>query len=139
MEPDQRDERSVNEAPRARRILVVDDDDDIREITSVSLEISEAWNVVSASSVAEGLRAAQIEAPDAILLDVMMPDTDGPTGLRALRENPATGKIPVIFLTAKAGERDLRKLLDLDVQGVIGKPFDPMTLGRQMRELLGWA
>lgn len=109
MEDDQREPGSLHDTARARRIIIVDDDDDIREITTVSLEISEGWHVVAASSVADGLRAAQIEAPDAILLDVMMPDTDGPTGLRALRENPATQKIPVIFLTAKAGERDLRQ------------------------------
>ena len=132
------DRVNVPSPSRSRRILIVDDEDDIREIASITLEITEGWRVAVASSVADALQAAQLEPPDAILLDVMMPDVDGPSGLLVLRSNPTTNPIPVIFLTAKAGERDLCKLLDLGVQGVIAKPFDPMTLGRQVRELLRW-
>lgn len=135
---DDRGPADVNDRARARRILIVDDEDDIREVASVSLEIAEGWHVEMASCVADGVRLARMDPPDAILLDVMMPDTDGPSGLLDLRGHPATKQIPVLFLTAKAGERDLRKLLDLGAQGVIAKPFDPMTLGRQVRELLGW-
>lgn len=121
-----------------RRILIVDDEDDIREIASISLETTEEWVVVAASSCAEGVALAQNDPPDAILLDVMMPGKDGPAGLLELRASPASKDVPVIFLTAKVGENDVRKLLDLGVQGVISKPFDPMTLGRQIRDLLGW-
>lgn len=122
-----------------RNILIVDDEDDIREIASVSLEMTEGWTIIAASSCAEGVALALKSVPDAILMDVMMPGKDGPAGLIELRDNDISREIPVIFLTAKAGEADLRKLLALGVQGVIGKPFDPMTLGRQIRDLLGWA
>lgn len=121
-----------------RQILIVDDEDDIREIAAISLEMTEGWAISAVSSSAEGVALALSSPPDAILMDVMMPGTDGPAGLLDLRRDPLTAEIPVIFLTAKVGERDLRKLLDLGVQGVIAKPFDPMKLGLQIRELLGW-
>lgn len=122
-----------------RRILIVDDEDDIREIATISLEATEGWTIVSASSCSEGVALARSSPPDAILMDVMMPGKDGPAGLAELRSDPVSSHIPVIFLTAKVGEGDLRRLLDLGAQGVIAKPFDPMTLGRQIRDLLGWA
>lgn len=121
-----------------RYVLIVDDEGDIREIASLSIEMTEGWRIAAASSCAAGIPIAQMTRPDAILLDVMMPDVDGPSGLLALRAHPATRDIPVIFLTAKVHEGDLRKFLDLGVQGVIAKPFDPLTLGRLIREALDW-
>jgi CheY-like chemotaxis protein len=121
-----------------RKLLVIDDEEDIREVASLTLELQEGWDVAAAGSGAEGLRAARGNAPDAILLDVMMPDMDGPTTLRVLRTMPETQSIPVIFLTAKVQAADRRRYLDMGVSGVIAKPFDPLTLGRSICECLAW-
>lgn len=120
-----------------RRILIVDDEDDIREIAQLSLEISGRWEVVAAACGSEALCVAAETRPAAILLDVMMPGLDGPTTLGRLRQNPVTADIPVIFLTAKAQSGERRQLLDLGARGVIAKPFDPMTLGQEITSVLG--
>lgn len=119
-------------------ILVVDDDDSIREITQLSLEMVAGWQVVAADGGAAALALAHEHQPDAVLLDVMMPDVDGITTFRKLRAAESTKHIPVILLTAKmqVGERQLWD--ELDVAGVIAKPFDPMTLATQVAELLAW-
>ncbi len=121
-----------------RRLLIIDDEDDIREVASLSLEMTEGWAVSVASSGAAGVTLAMQDAPDAILLDVMMPDLDGPSTLRVLKAQAQTMEIPVIFLTAKVKETDRRKYLELGVAAIIAKPFDPLTLGRQINEALGW-
>lgn len=119
-------------------ILVVDDDDSIREITQLSLEMVAGWQVVAADGGAMALQLAHEHQPDAVLLDVMMPDIDGITTFRKLRGAESTKHLPVILLTAKmqVGERQLWD--ELDVAGVIRKPFDPMTLAAQVAELLAW-
>jgi CheY-like chemotaxis protein len=122
----------------SRRILIVDDEDDIREVAQLSLEMVAGWEVIPARSGEEGLRLAAEERPDAILLDVMMPDMDGPTTFRRLRDDPATASIPVILLTAKVQPADLRRFDGLGVEGVLSKPFDPMELARQISDTLGW-
>jgi CheY-like chemotaxis protein len=121
-----------------RQLLIIDDEDDIREVASLSLEMTEGWTVNMASSGPAGIALATSGHPDAILLDVMMPDLDGPSTLRLLQSEPATASIPVIFLTAKVKEADRRKYLDLGAKAIIAKPFDPLTLGRQINEALGW-
>jgi CheY-like chemotaxis protein len=121
-----------------RTILVVDDEDDIREVAQLSLEMVGGWQVLAAGSGAEALRRAQEERPDAILLDVMMPGMDGPTTFRSLQSNPATRGIPVILLTAKVQPADRRRFDDLGVAGVLSKPFDPMELAAQVASALGW-
>jgi CheY-like chemotaxis protein len=121
-----------------RKLLVIDDEEDIREVASLTLELKEGWEVAAAGSGAEGVTLARGCAPDAILLDVMMPDLDGPSTLRLLRSLPETKSIPVIFLTAKVQAADRRRYLDLGVSGVIAKPFDPLTLGRSICECLDW-
>jgi CheY-like chemotaxis protein len=119
-----------------RRVLLIDDEDDIREVTQVSLEMVARWDVISASSGAEGILRAVADQPDAILLDVMMPDMDGPTTFTLLRADPATRHIPVILLTAKMqGPSHIA----LDVAAIIAKPFDPMRLPGQIAAALGWA
>ena len=123
----------------SRRVLVVDDEPDIREIAQASLEIVEGWQVETASNGAEALRAAAAQRPEAILLDVMMPDMDGPATFRRLSEQPSTAGIPVILLTAKVQVSDRRQFSDLGVAGVIAKPFDPLTLAQQVRDILGWS
>lgn len=122
----------------ARRILLIDDEDDIREVATLSLETVAGWAVMAACSGKEGLRMAAAEKPDAILLDVMMPEMDGPTTLRLLQQKEETRDIPVIFLTAKAQTGEQRMLLALGSRGLITKPFDPLTLPAQIEEVLGW-
>jgi len=120
------------------RILIIDDEDDIREVAALSLETVADWQVYVANSGAQGLARAIEHQPDAILLDVMMPGMDGPTTFRELRKNPATANIPVLLLTAKVQSSDRRRFADLGVQAVLFKPFDPMTLHNQIASALGW-
>ena len=118
------------------RILVVDDEDHIREVAQVSLEAIGGHEVMTASSGFEAIEKATSERPDAILLDVMMPELDGPATLARLRSEPATETIPVVFLTAKVREADVERFMSLDVAGVLAKPFDPMTLPDQLSRIL---
>lgn len=122
----------------ARRILIIDDEDDIREVAALSLETVAGWEVETASSGALGLARAPEYQPDAVLLDVMMPGMDGPTTFRELRKNPATAHIPVVLLTAKVQSNDQRRFADLGVEAILFKPFDPLTLATQIANALGW-
>src|SRR5579871_1531917 len=119
-------------------ILIIDDEDDIREVAALSLETIAGWEVFVANSGSQGLERAAEHQPDAILLDVMMPGMDGPTTFRELRKNPVTAKIPVLLLTAKVQGPDQRRFADLGVEAVLLKPFDPLTLSAQMEKILGW-
>jgi CheY-like chemotaxis protein len=120
-------------------ILIIDDEEGILEVARASLEALEGWRVLTARSGKEGLACAATECPDAILLDVMMPDLDGPATLQQLRANPATRLIPVILLTAKVHAADRHRLTRLGVQGVISKPFDPLRIAAQISTTLGWS
>ncbi len=120
------------------RVLIIDDEDDIREVAALSLETVAGWQVMTANSGAQGLARAIEHQPDAILLDVMMPGMDGPTTFRELRKNPATQKIPVLLLTAKVQSTDQRRFADLGVEAILFKPFDPLTLSSQIAGALGW-
>jgi CheY-like chemotaxis protein len=122
----------------AHKVLIIDDDDDIREVAALSLESVAGWEVVSANSGAQGLARAIEHQPDAILLDVMMPGMDGPATFRELRKNPATARIPVLLLTAKVQSSDQKRFADLGVDAVLFKPFDPLTLPKQISAVLGW-
>ncbi len=119
-----------------RRILIIDDEPDIREATQVCLELARGWEVLTASSSAEGIAKALAEQPDAVLLDVMMPDMDGLDTFRQMQAAPETRHIPVILLTAKAQPADQRRYLQLEIAAVITKPYDPMTLADQIAEIL---
>ncbi len=120
------------------KVLYVDDEPDIREIAVLALELDSEIEVRSASSGAAALQKAAEWRPDAILLDVMMPDMDGPTTFRRLQAHPATREIPVIFLTAKVQAAERKGFAELGVHGVLAKPFDPMALSRDVAQLLGW-
>ncbi len=121
-----------------RKVLIIDDEDDIREVAAMSLESVAGWEVLTANSGLQGLARAAEHKPDAILLDVMMPGMDGPTTFRELRKNPTTARIPVLLLTAKVQSKDQRRFADLGVEAVLFKPFDPLTLSRQIASVLGW-
>jgi CheY-like chemotaxis protein len=120
------------------RILIIDDEADIREVTALSLETIAGWQVILAPSGAQGIRRASLEQPDAILLDVMMPDIDGPTTFQILKQNGNTAHIPVLLLTAKVQGQDRRKLDELGAAAILSKPFDPLTLADQISDILGW-
>jgi CheY-like chemotaxis protein len=122
-----------------RDVLVVDDDDDVREITQLSLESVAGWRVRSAESGARALELLRERRPEAVLLDVMMPGMDGPATFRAMQEDPELRTIPVVFLTAKMQVGTAQPWDGLDVAGVIPKPFDPMSLADQVAVLVGWA
>jgi CheY-like chemotaxis protein len=121
-----------------KQILVIDDENDIREVARLSLQLTENWTVSCANGGAAGTALALSSEPDAILLDVMMPDMDGPSTLRVLQHQGGTKTIPVIFLTAKVQAADRHRFMQLGVRGIISKPFDPLTLGQQIREMLEW-
>jgi CheY-like chemotaxis protein len=121
-----------------RRILIIDDEEDIREVAALSLEATAGWTVLTASSGTEGIEIAQAEKPDAILMDVMMPGTDGPTTFRTMQQTPEVADIPVLLLTAKVQGVDKRRFADLGVNAILFKPFDPLTLAEQISEALGW-
>jgi CheY-like chemotaxis protein len=115
------------------KVLIVDDDADIRSIIRLSLSRLGGMEVVEAASGAEGVRTAQDEKPDVILLDVMMPVMDGTATLAELRSHATTATTPVIFLTAKAMRAEIERLKALGAAGVLIKPFDPSTLPAQVR------
>jgi CheY-like chemotaxis protein len=117
------------------KVLVVDDDDDVRRITALSLSAVGGFATVEARNGREGVEVALREQPDLILLDVMMPGMDGPQTLGALRRQALTAGIPVVFLTAKAMQSEIDRLEQLDVCGVLSKPFDPVTLPLRVQEL----
>ncbi|GAB4085444.1 response regulator [Myceligenerans cantabricum] len=121
-----------------RRVLVVDDDEAIREVVQTGLELVAGWKVETASTGAQAIAVCRADLPDAVLLDVMMPTMDGPTTFVRLQEDPRTRNVPVILLTAKVQPAERRQYEDLGVAGVLPKPFDPLTLPGQVAELLGW-
>ncbi|HSE42458.1 MAG TPA: response regulator [Acidobacteriota bacterium] len=118
------------------KILIVDDEEDIRQIARFALSQVGSMNVLEAENGNEGLRIAAEENPDAILMDVLMPGLDGPATLVELRKNPETSQIPVIFLTAQASPAELNKLKDMGAAGVLNKPFDPITLAEEVEAVL---
>ncbi|WP_026733745.1 response regulator [Fischerella sp. PCC 9605] len=122
----------------AKSILLIDDEKHLSTVIQACLEKLGGWTVLKASSGSEGLRKAEAEHPDAILLDVMMPDIDGVTLLHKLQENPTTRAIPVVLLTAKVQQNNYKQYSLLRIAGVIAKPFDPLRLADQVAEALNW-
>lgn len=118
------------------KILMVDDDEDIRKVGSLSLQRVGKFEVVQAEDAESALALARIEQPDLLLLDVMMPGMDGPTALQTLRQDPQIRHIPVIFMTAKIQPKDIEQYHSLGAIGVIKKPFDPLTLPSEIRKML---
>lgn len=121
-----------------KRILIIDDEADVREIAKVSLEITKHWQVTTAASGDEGLALASSCHPDAILLDVVMPQVDGLATLIKLRENMDTCHIPVILLTATIRLATQPAYAAAGAKAILVKPFDPGLLGSQIEAALGW-
>ena len=116
-------------------ILYIDDEDDIRTVAEMALSMVGGLNVVACSSGAEGLALARKNPPQMVLLDVMMPGMDGPETLLNLRFDNELAHIPVAFMTAKIRPDEVEVLKEKGAIGVIAKPFDPMTLADQVKNL----
>jgi DNA-binding response OmpR family regulator len=117
------------------RVLIVDDDAPIRLLCRVNLE-AEGMEVLEAADGADGLELARSSRPDVVLLDVMLPKLDGWRVAEALLDDPQTGQIPIVFLTARAELRDQARGLELGGLDYITKPFNPVELAEVIRELL---
>jgi len=122
--------------PTIKKVLMADDDADIRKICNLSLSAVGKWQVVLAATGAEAVIKAKEEAPGLILLDVMMPGVDGVTAFHQIKEIPALADVPVILITAKVQPEELEKYMSLGIAGVIMKPFDPMRLPQEIMRLL---
>lgn len=121
-----------------KRVLVVDDEADIRAVIQGCLEDIAEWEVFTAPSGEAGIRVAATEQPDGILMDVSMPGMSGLEALRQLQDDSNTQMIPVVLLTAKALLEEQEVFETLAIAGVIVKPFDPMTLVDQVTNVFGW-
>lgn len=121
-----------------KRILIIDDESDIREIAKLSLTLTKQWDVLTASSGKEGGNIASEFQPDAILLDLIMPQLGGLDTLKLLKHNQNTVDIPVVLLTATAKLAMKAEYTQWGARGILVKPFDPGTLGDQIAELLAW-
>lgn len=121
-----------------KRLLYIDDEEDVRTLACFCLELEADWEILNAASGQEGIAIAKTEQPDAILLDAMMPDLDGLQTIAQLKAHPQTQQIPVIFITAKAQPSDRRSFYAAGAKGVINKPFDSLTLASQISGFLNW-
>ena len=119
-------------------VLYVDDEPDIREIAAIALGLDLGIRVRVADCGDQALKTIGADGwwPDVILLDVMMPGMDGPAVLAALAQTPRSASIPIVFITARTQSQDRARLLQLGAIGVISKPFDPMTLAKELRAVL---
>lgn len=124
-----------NAARRLARVLVAEDDPDILAVVTLALGRVGNLAVTGCATGLEVLERVAGAAPDLIVLDVMMPDLDGLQTLVRLRADSGTAHIPVVFMTARLQPRDIEAYQALGAQGVIAKPFDPMTLAQQLRDL----
>ena len=115
-----------------RTVMYVDDEPDIREVVLMSLALADNLEVHSCDSGEQALQMLPALKPDLVLLDVMMPGTDGPSTLLRMRADPELASIPVIFMTAKAMPQEVARFRELGAVAVIAKPFDPMQLARQV-------
>lgn len=122
----------------SKQILVVDDEESLRELACTCLQDLGGWDVLLAESGQEALLTVKAHPIDAILLDVSMPEMDGIECYEKLRGNPQSQDIPIILLTAKVLPDDRARFAQMDIAGLISKPFDPVQICAQIAELLGW-
>jgi len=118
-----------------QNILCIDDEVDVLDVIQLCLETLTNFQVNCCHSGAEALAYTETHTPDLILLDVMMPDMDGPSTLKALRKNSALKETPIIFITARIQASEIQAYLETGAIGVISKPFDPMLLPNEIIEL----
>ncbi len=113
-----------------KRILYVEDEPDIQAVAKIALEVIGGFTVVMCNSGKQAVETAPDFSADLILMDIMMPDMDGPSTLKALRHIPQTATTPVIFMTAKVQPHEIKEYIAMGAIGVIAKPFDPMILSQ---------
>lgn len=121
------------------KILLAEDEEDIQRVASLALKRGADCQVILAGDGEECLEMARRERPDVILLDVMMPKLDGFAVCQALKADPEIRDIPVIFLTASAQESQTRRGLAIGAIGYLHKPFDPLQLAQQVKDILAKA
>jgi len=120
---------------KLEKVLCVEDEEDIRKVQAIALADLGGFKVLTCASGAEAIQEAPAFGPQLILLDVMMPGMDGPTTLKSLRTISGLEQTPVIFVTAKVQPDEIDYYLELGALEVISKPFDPMTLASQLRQI----
>jgi CheY-like chemotaxis protein len=118
-----------------RNILYADDEEDILDVATLSLEMVGGLTVTTCGDGFQAIEAARRTRPDLIMLDVMMPGMDGPTAMSQIRADPGLSDIPVILLTARVRGPEVKEYYDLGADAVISKPFDPMTLADEVRAI----
>lgn len=121
--------------PQLQKILVIEDNEDIQQIIDLALVVVGGFSIVICGSGNEGLKKALSFNPQLILIDVMMPEMDGPTTLKMLRNTPELAHIPIIFTTAKVQPSEVEEYIKLGAIGVISKPFDPIVLPSQILQI----
>ncbi|HEY4274907.1 MAG TPA: response regulator [Rhizomicrobium sp.] len=119
----------------ACHILCVDDEEDIRDVVRLCLEMADGFVIDVCTSGAEAVAFLEKARPDLVLLDVMMPGMDGPATLAALRGTAHGKTVPVVFMTARIREAEIAQYLALGAAGVVPKPFNPATLAEDVRRL----
>jgi two-component system, OmpR family, response regulator len=119
------------------RICYVEDDEDIQRIVRMSLERVGKMTVEVVGDPTRAIEAMTVFRPDLVMLDWMMPAMDGPTLFKQMKLRPETSALPVVFITAKAAQRDLEALMKMGAAGTISKPFSPKDLPEQLRAI--WA
>ncbi len=117
-------------------ILVVDDEEDVRALIQLGLEMQAGWKVIHSSSGEQAIQIAASQQPDVILLDLMMPDMDGKTTLQKLKSDPKTQQIPVILMTAKSKSSVEESFANLDIAAIFTKPLRPLNLAQQISEVI---
>jgi CheY-like chemotaxis protein len=124
-----------------KRLLIIDDNEDNRTLVEFALEMNSDWEVLTAINGIEGITKAELERPDIILLDFIMPDLDGLTVCQVLKSNLFTCSIPIIFMTAMTETKVLSELETTLAEGIITKPFDIVNLYAQIEAICdfeGW-
>lgn len=116
-------------------VILAEDDPDIQLVARLALKRA-GFTVKVVGNGHEAVAAVRAEAPDVLLLDWMMPELDGPEACRQLKADPATAGVPIIFLTAKSQESEIQRGLSLGAVGYVTKPFDALTLGQQVKDIL---
>jgi CheY-like chemotaxis protein len=119
-------------------ILIVDDEEDVRALIQLGLEMQANWKVLNANSGEEAIKIAASQQPDVILLDLMMPDMDGKSTLQKLKNDPKTQQIPVILMTAKGKSSVEESFVNLDLAAIFTKPLRPLNLAREISEVLSY-
>lgn len=126
----------MHEMSGSFRVVVIDDDPDLRSLIKLTLEFTAGWEVTTAADGPEGIEAVRALKPDAAVVDIMMPGMDGYEVCRQLRVDPRTSEVPIVFLTARK-ELDAERVASVGAAGVVVKPFDPDCLASELLAVLG--